>query len=97
MYDGSRRAVQDIVAGDVLMGDDNTPRIVQPHSVMVGEGEMFKIKPSRYNTAAEAFTCNAAHILVLINMKQPWIERSIVSQQYCVQCIVLQGNQPGEY
>lgn len=79
MYDGTRRAVQDIVEGDQLMGDDNTPRTVQPHSVIAGRGEMYQIQRAkkvlaRY-TEAESFTCNAAHILVLVSLKRPWIER----------------------
>jgi len=93
MYDGNRRAVQDIAAGDILMGDDNTPRIVQPHSVMVGNGDMYKVTPKDHTTA-EPFTCNAAHILVLVHMKKPWIEgRS--SDQWAVQSVVL-DKQPGE-
>jgi hypothetical protein len=36
MYDGRSKCVQDIVAGDKLMGDDGTPRTVQAGSVIKG-------------------------------------------------------------
>jgi hypothetical protein len=36
LYDGTSKKVEDIVEGDVLMGDDSTPRIVQIGSVRRG-------------------------------------------------------------
>jgi RecQ family ATP-dependent DNA helicase len=36
MFDGSTKLVQDIREGDVLMGDDNTPRVVQTGSLIRG-------------------------------------------------------------
>jgi len=59
MFNGSLKAVQDIVAGDVLMGDDNTPRIVL--ELVRGTQEMFKVSISKN----DFFTCNADHILSL--------------------------------
>lgn len=47
MYDGRTKAVQDIIAGDVLMGDDSTPRIVQPGSVHSGHTKDDPIEPKR--------------------------------------------------
>lgn len=41
MYDGSIKNVEDIVIGDILMGDDNTPRIVQ--ELYNGIDQLYKI------------------------------------------------------
>lgn len=44
MYDGSLKKVEDVVIGDVLMGDDGTPRnVLELHN---GTSEMYKITPS---------------------------------------------------
>jgi hypothetical protein len=59
MFDGTLKKVEDIVVGDVLMGDDSTPRTVL--STTQGRGEMFDIQPAR----SESFGCNGDHILVL--------------------------------
>jgi len=45
MYDGSVKAVEDIIAGDVVMGPDSMPRLVlETHS---GTGQMYKIMPNK--------------------------------------------------
>jgi len=59
MYDGTIKMVQDIVVGDVLMGDDSTPRNVL--SLASGEEELFKITP----TKGKPYTVNKSHILTL--------------------------------
>lgn len=41
MYDGSIKNVEDVVVGDTLMGDDNTPRIVQ--ELYNGTDQLYKI------------------------------------------------------
>lgn len=41
MYDGSIKNVEDIVVGDILMGDDNTPRVVQ--KLYSGTDQLYKI------------------------------------------------------
>lgn len=44
MYDGTLKNVEDIIVGDVLMGDDGTPRnVIELHS---GEQQMYKIIPN---------------------------------------------------
>lgn len=57
MFDGSVKKVQDIVDGDLVMGDDSTPRLVQ--GVASGREEMYEIVP-RFG---EPFTVNKSHIL----------------------------------
>jgi hypothetical protein len=59
MYDGSIKMVQDIEIGDLLMGDDSTPRRVL--SLAQGEDEMYDIIP----TKGDKYTVNSEHILVL--------------------------------
>lgn len=59
MHDGSRKKVQDIVVGDLLMGDDQTPRTVL--STTQGEGMLKKIIPQR----GEPWICNDVHVLTL--------------------------------
>ena len=59
MYDGSVKEVQDIVSGDVLMGDDGKKRNVI--TTTVGNGQMYKIIPKK----GEPWRCNDAHILTV--------------------------------
>lgn len=60
LFDGTTKPVQDVVVGDVLMGDDSTPRVVL--ELCRGEDDMFKI--SKKN---ESYTVNSKHKLVLKN------------------------------
>ena len=62
MYDGSIKFVQHIQFGDLIMGDDSTPRKVL--SLGSGVDEMFEIIPEY---GAEPFTVNKDHILCLYN------------------------------
>jgi len=59
MFDGSIKPVQAIKTGELLMGDDSTPRTVL--STMKGRGKLFQIYPAK----GEAFTCNGDHVLCL--------------------------------
>ena len=59
MYDGSIKMVQDIRVGDSVMGDDNTPRLVQ--ELFRGEDQMVEIIPSK----EQPFVVNINHILSL--------------------------------
>ena len=58
MYDGSYKNVQDVVIGDVIMGDDSTARNVL--SLGNGEDNMYKIVSNN-----EFYTVNSEHILCL--------------------------------
>jgi hypothetical protein len=62
MYDGSVKKVEDIVNGDLLMGDDSTPRKVL--NTNTGYGELYNIHP---RNGGEVFGTNGDHILVLKN------------------------------
>jgi len=59
MYDGSIKYVQDIEVGDLLMGDDSTPRTVK--SLARGTDKMYDIIPIK----GEKYTVNQEHILCL--------------------------------
>lgn len=60
-FDGSIVAVEDIKAGDLLMGPDSTPRRVL--STARGAGPLYRIVPRR----GRAWVCNDAHILTLVH------------------------------
>ena len=59
MCDGTLKKVEDIAVGDLLLGDDSTPRRVL--STTRGGGPMYEIYPAH----GEPFTVNGEHILVL--------------------------------
>ncbi len=59
MYDGTVKKVEDVRPGDLLMGDDSTPRRVL--TICEGEDKMYKIKQNK----GDDYTVNEPHILVL--------------------------------
>jgi len=59
MYDGTVKKVEDVAIGDLLMGDDNTPRKVL--SLKNGKEELFEIKPNR----GESLFVTGDHVLSL--------------------------------
>uniref|UniRef100_A0A6C0HI92 Helicase ATP-binding domain-containing protein n=1 Tax=viral metagenome TaxID=1070528 RepID=A0A6C0HI92_9ZZZZ len=63
MYNGTIKMVQDIVVGDVLMGDDSTPRNVL--TLARGRETMYKINDLSSPNLDISYTVNASHILSL--------------------------------
>ena len=59
MYDGSIKMVQDIKIGDVLMGDDSTPRNIL--SICQGKEQLYKIIQEK----GDPYIVNESHILSL--------------------------------
>jgi replicative DNA helicase len=59
MYDGTIKKVEEVVVGDLVMGDNSTPRTV----LKLGHGfeEMYKI----IQTKGDSYTVNKSHILSL--------------------------------
>jgi len=57
MYDGTIKFVQDIKIGDLLIGDDSTPRKVLKTNN--GFGDLFKVIP----TKGDEWVCNDVHVL----------------------------------
>ncbi|KAJ1823744.1 eukaryotic translation initiation factor 5B [Coemansia sp. RSA 2675] len=72
MWDGSTRCVQDVVALDQVMGDDSSPRVVQPGSVIKGEGMLYRVVPDQ-RAGADSFVCNGDHVLVLTINHKPYV------------------------
>lgn len=70
MYDGTKKSVEDIQVGELIMGDDSTPRTIL--STCQGEEEMYEIVPNK----GESFTVNESHILTLKASGQGRIEYS---------------------
>lgn len=59
MANGAIKRVEDVVAGDMLMGADGCPRrVIRLHR---GDDEMYRITPAK----GQSFTVNAGHILSL--------------------------------
>jgi len=68
-YDGTIVNVENIKEGDLLMGDDNTPRTVQ--NISRGRDTMYKIKQNK----GDDYIVNSVHILSLktsIEFLQSW-------------------------
>lgn len=59
MYDGTVKKVQDIVVGDLVMGNDSTPRKVL--CLTRGHEELFKVIPKK----GDSYVVNKSHILTL--------------------------------
>jgi len=62
MYDWTIKKVQHIKVGDIIMGDDSTPRIIQ--SIARGRERMYKIYNDNPLESA-SYTVNQSHILSL--------------------------------
>lgn len=69
MFDGTIRKVQDIRVGDVLMGNDSTPRNVL--ALCRGRERMYRINPLR----GESFVVNENHILSLVSTTESNIKK----------------------
>ncbi len=76
MFDGTVNAVQDIIPGELLMGDDSSPRKVL--SVCSGKSELFRVSPS----FGESYVVNDAHILSLKCSFSPKKTRDTVDPKY---------------
>jgi len=65
MYDGTIKLVQDILVGDILMGDDSTPRKVL--SLARGQEMMYRISSTNMMSGAlpDEYIVNKSHILSL--------------------------------
>ena len=59
MHDGSVKLVEDVAVGDLLMGDDSTPRTVE--SLARGCDQMYRVT----STKGESYVVNSEHILCL--------------------------------
>ena len=69
LFTGECIAVEDVVGGERLMGDDGLPRTVSPGSLTRGVDTLYRITPTW--KGAQPFTVNREHILVLRNTHTP--------------------------
>ena len=79
MFDGSIKLVQDIVVGDVLMGDDLTPRNVL--TLGRGRDDMYKIT---HKNGGDSYTVNSEHILCLEYYGNKRVQHYPNRNSYCV-------------
>lgn len=70
MYDGTNKKVQDVKIGDLVMGDDSTPRKVMKLSK--GIDELYKVQPVK----GDSYVVNGNHILTLKNSHKTKLKRS---------------------
>ena len=71
MFDGALERVENIKVGDLLMGDDSTPRRVL--SLARGREQMYKIR----NLYGDEYVCNESHILSLKNQHNVIVDISV--------------------
>jgi hypothetical protein len=79
MSDGSVKPVQNVQAGEQLMGDDSTPRNVL--SIARGEEQMYRVNPRK----GDSFTANESHILSLKIMSNRTVVKD-VNRGYITRC-----------
>jgi len=65
MYDGTIKKIQDIQVGELIMGDDSTPRTVL--NLVRGQDTLYEIIP----TKGESHVINSQHILTLKYSSKP--------------------------
>lgn len=78
MYDGSTKMVQNIRAGELLMGDDSTPRTVL--STTTGHDMLYKIT----NLCGDSYITNKEHILCLKCQVKKRITHDLQKKYYTV-------------
>jgi len=83
MFNGEIKPVQEIIPGDIVMGNDSTPRFVL--CINKGIDTLFKIKQKNGNE----YVVNSAHILCLI-YKNSFIE--ITVENYLKKCNEFKNN-----
>ena len=71
MYDGNIKLVEDIIEGDLLMGDDSSFRTVL--SLARGKDQMYEVKPIK----GDSYIVNQEHILCLKNQDNKITEISV--------------------
>lgn len=76
MYDGTIKKVQDVVKGDILMGDDNYGRTVL--STAYGKDALFDIV--YINQGDEYYTVNSEHILCLLSKENQCVHEVSVQE-----------------
>lgn len=68
MYNGTIKLAKEIVLGDILMGDDSTPRKVL--KLFSGEDDMYDIIPAK----GKPYRVNKDHVLTLKHITKPFVQ-----------------------
>jgi hypothetical protein len=68
MFNGNIKKAKDVVKGDLLMGDDSTPRTVL--GTTTGRETMYRVVPSK----GESYVVNEPHVLSLVYSGSPRIK-----------------------
>jgi len=76
MFDGTVKYVQDVLPGELIMGNDSTPRKVL--NTTSGKSELFKVVPS----FGESYVVNDSHILSLKCSYSPKKTRNTIDPKY---------------
>ena len=71
MHDGTRKNAEDIVAGDLIMGDDGSPREVL--STAKGKERMYEVTLEN----GDSFTCNESHVLSMYDEDGKYMEMTM--------------------
>ena len=83
MFDGSVKMVQDIKQGEILMGDDSTPRNVL--SLARGREQMYKVCQEN----GDSYIVNSSHILSLYNPKKKQIVDISIKDYLCLKNVCM--------
>jgi hypothetical protein len=77
LYGGGVKAARDIQPGELLMGDDSTPR--QVISTCSGQETMYRI----HQDTGQPYTVNQSHILSLMLVHKPKLEMDKLKLEWC--------------
>lgn len=86
MFDGTTKNVEDIVIGDIFIGEDSTPRNVT--SMLMGVDDMYKIIPTKGNS----YIVSQSHKLSLVLTDKPKIIYSEARNNYSLRYVNLKVN-----
>jgi len=86
MYNGDKKKVQDVIPGDLLMGDNSTPRRVL--TLGSGHDDLYKIT---HTTSGDSYTVNGDHILCLKSSSKPNLQHSETNSLYQVRMFTENG------
>ena len=57
MYDGTIKKIQDVIIGDLVMGDDSLPKVVTKNEYHSGDLQLYKIVPTKGDSYISSSVC----------------------------------------
>ena len=85
MYNGGLKKVQDIVAGDLLMGSDGTSRTVK--KTFLGHGNLYDVYQNPHfsnGLTGITYRVNTYHVLSLVLVMAPYFKDNIEEKKYTI-------------